>query len=1571
MEIKDLIARVKEYNKTLPIDKSNFERALYKNTQEANYYIYFDRITGPQYVDNDPEVFLKKHHHFSKILKTTSYLLDVYIKHVKEYSMNKDYLRISARSSHLSDHYTYLLSKIGSFYLYEGGDLDLKTLIYGGYRNLNIDFSPVIGAYLLLNDEKAIAYTKDVLLSENNTGVLTRDLIIAIEMCHNEELHNLLLQVFLAARLQEGLRQSVAETCDEFTLEFFKKALNVIIDNHLIRYSSIQRAVLTWCGLGTDHFEERDAKVLLSLFDKYVLNKCPIEEALNSDNPLELYIALYAIGIEDNNKAVNIALSYLKDCPSYQVASVLTYLRLSRIFKSEEHLYLFDMYKDNDWIMALFFNRFSQQIVLPKDKAHDYFIKIEKYAREFKTKKKIKTKGFEWFETNLEQYTVINVLHKLLKLNETKETVTSFLPYIKHITYKKDFDEYMKKAKKLIDNDILKNFYIENLNNTNSTLQKECKESLKTISLNEEDLKLIEDKLKSKRSEIRSSVMEIINKQPIDMIIKSHDRLSNCKDEYQKNGAKDIERRYPEVFNIKQEKIFYSKEEGFNLYQPVKIKERSHESYLTIKKEGFFKKLDKIELQYNFKTPKDKIISILKEWNDLYTLHEDDSYKLYGVETTLSQSFRRDFSKKDSIESLPLKDIWLNYYNEHPIDEDTLRTIYILSYTVNSSGYYKQTLTIDKIFDHHDIYCLDDLELTYLHQVLNILNSFYLSKCNHQLKANLELLELFIRNNTHMVLKHQYMNHSYSYSITTHSFIKYLLDSVEKGWQNDEEFRISFDLMYDYYYKYCFKNNRNDTYTPTPLFFVKAYRMDYISRDELFSILFNDNKLSFAFIQAYFHEKGYYLAKPDMALYDLTPYSKEDIQLLRDLLSEVTDSFLNMETHRLNEDTPVTEYLKDIKVIKGLKYIPMILNALGKDSFSRSTWARDKKTVLTQLIRNTYPNPDEDLTLLKGINDTKIVEICMLAPQWIPIFDKYLNWNGFISGCYYFIAHMKDYDVERKKAMIAKYTELEPTDLIDGAFDNQWCKEVYEQLGAKRFDILYKAAKYLCDNAFHTRARKYADACLDKLNKEEVLSQVKDKRNKDLLNAYCIIPLKDDNDLKERYLYIQQFLKESKKFGSQRQASEKRTCEIALINLARNSRYENSTRLTWAMETKIVVDKMEVLKPHKIDDYEVYIEIDEIGKNSICIINPKGKKQKSIPAKIKKLESFIEIQNIHKQWNEQYRRSKKLLEEAMEDRTEFYKEEILTIFENPVIRPMVEKLLFIQDNEIGYIKNNELYCLGISYPLKDKLRIAHCYDLYISGKWQQYQEELFNAKISQPFKQIFRELYTKLEDELDKNISQRYSGYQIQVKKAIGALKSRRWNINYESGIERVYYKDDLVVNLYAEADWFSPSEIEAPAIDYVSFHERKNYKNRIIKDINDITYSEAMRDLDMACSIAYVGGVDPITSFSTIELRKNIILLTAKLMKLNNIIIKDNFAYIDGKLGNYTVHLGSGIIHQKYGSSIHVLPVHSQKRGKLYLPFIDDDPKCQEILSKIIMLSEDYKIKDPSILSQIKPIER
>jgi len=35
-----------------------------------------------------------------------------------------------------------------------------------------------------------------------------------------------------------------------------------------------------------------------------------------------------------------------------------------------------------------------------------------------------------------------------------------------------------------------------------------------------------------------------------------------------------------------------------------------------------------------------------------------------------------------------------------------------------------------------------------------------------------------------------------------------------------------------------------------------------------------------------------------------------------------------------------------------------------------------------------------------------------------------------------------------------------------------------------------------------------------------------------------------------------------------------------------------------------------------------------------------------------------------------------------------------------------------------------------------------------------------------------------------------------------------------------------------------------------------------------------------------------------------------------------------------------------------------------VFLPFIDDDPKTAEIVSKTILLAEDDKLKDPTILA-------
>ena len=176
---------------------------------------------------------------------------------------------------------------------------------------------------------------------------------------------------------------------------------------------------------------------------------------------------------------------------------------------------------------------------------------------------------------------------------------------------------------------------------------------------------------------------------------------------------------------------------------------------------------------------------------------------------------------------------------------------------------------------------------------------------------------------------------------------------------------------------------------------------------------------------------------------------------------------------------------------------------------------------------------------------------------------------------------------------------------------------------------------------------------------------------------------------------------------------------------------------------------------------------------------------------------------------------------------------------------------------------------------------------------------------------------------------------------------------------------DDGIVALFA--DWFSPADTESPTLEYVSFYDRKTGKQKKLSEVPDILYSEVMRDVDLAVSVAHVGGVDPETSHSTIEMRRVIFEFNMELFGLTNVTFEGTHAFIKGTLNSYNIQLGSGVIHKESGGMVNILPVHSQQRGKIFLPFIDEDPRTAEILSKILLLAEDHKIKDPYILQQLR----
>ncbi len=710
---------------------------------------------------------------------------------------------------------------------------------------------------------------------------------------------------------------------------------------------------------------------------------------------------------------------------------------------------------------------------------------------------------------------------------------------------------------------------------------------------------------------------------------------------------------------------------------------------------------------------------------------------------------------------------------------------------------------------------------------------------------------------------------------------------------------------------------------------------------------------------------------------------EEDMNLLRfaaHVYETIIPVILEAELRRGDSPAAYSPGIRGIARIYGATYFSEILSAMGGDTLDRSAhggWGadNDRQSSLSYLLSVCIPAEEDSADTLrqalagKNIPTKRLVEAALFSPEWIPIIGKYLNFNSFESVCYYFMAHMNERFDDKRKAMIAKFTPFSEEELNLGAFDVNWFRSAYNAIGEKDFMMIYDAAKYISDGAKHARARKYADAALGKFDVDETEKTVSDKRNKDLLMAYALIPLKDEADLCRRYLYIQRFRKESKQFGSQRAASEGKAVEMALANLSINAGYSDTLRLTLQMETKIIDDSRSLLEEQIIEGVSLRIAIDESGKASL-ICEKDGKQLKSVPAKLKKNETVLALSSMVKTLTEQYRRTRVMLERSMEDSTVFTFRELTSLSSHPVVYPMLKNLVLVSGDAVGFLSDRGLLDdAGTVQALAGnaEIRIAHPFDLYTRGCWKNYQKVLFENKITQPFRQVFRELYIKTPEESEMLHSLRYAGNQIQPGKTVAALKSRRWVADVEDGLQKVYYKENIVAQIYALADWFSPADIEAPTLEWVCFTNRKTGAEIKIADIPAIIFSEVMRDVDLAVSIAHAGGVDPETSHSTMEMRAAILSFVLPMFRVENVKTEGHYAIVNGKLAEYSIRLGSGVVHQIGGAMIPVLPVHSQHRGKIFLPFVDDDPKTAEIISKVLLFADDSKIKDPMILAEIR----
>jgi len=1524
---------------------------------------------------------------------------------------NLIHLLPQAYTSAHDDNFEY----ISTFY-----DLTIAEQIRCNY--LMADRNPEIfrlwSAAVDMDHTDAFQVLEDIIYNKDAEGKVTQNIIKALLNSDKPAAWKLIEQLLLSAQRQEGLRQVILESLDETSIGAMKHLLRVIVDNDLVRFSSVVRAIDVWVGMGWESEREPAVKKFMQKAIEYIEYPGMIPAAIQSDNNADVFMGLWAQGVYDVQKTVPYLKQLYEKGNVQKRALTLLFADNTRLNEISFPLHLSALDDKELMPLALAVNALHSTIGIHDNANHynqlypDLFNKLHEVYKRI-TVKEITFTGavFSWLKIEFSRGRILMAMIMLVgKYPERIEILTGYMDemdsLMKRMLTLRVLPEYaaydmdFRKGDKAELTDFQHRYAMLILKDR-SEFDTACKVLYHT-QFTPEELSTFPALLKRKAADFRGNIISLLLRQTDKALIAVMQEILKG-DAEQRMAALDIliqlkkkNRLASEsaawIKAFRERKSISSKEEvllsqlggdktndvsaenGYGLFDPAQCVPVTDP---VIDKNNQYEKM-LAKHPYAFSVPVATLKEAIAELCELFEAYKEEEYEEEGFDNVrrkvlLGNVLLLRFSHKDMPvkDDIPLYEVWQGWYEKWGLtSSDLFLMIQAFIYPINAYA---------KIMSKQ------------LPDVGEFVSGRYakLNRYNNPILALLSILNRF----------NPFENaDEFALGATTRMFASMGEEVLQKGTKADgpQDFREGWQQL------------------PGMFLFLKMVKPETMP-DELVGLCWNlyhwrqfsglkesiPHHITPLMVYGRAYEKGI-IGEPDLLRGLMEPEHMRLLSsprrnerefdymgrfpFLQAVFEKARNHVLDIELKRGDLPTSVTFIAEEIQSLYGVNRFAQIIGGLGKTTLQKGYyWGSgdaSKTASFSDLLRQCLALPtdtqeqfNEAMQQIKA-NEQRLIDAAMYAPQWQWFVSNYLGWKGLDSAIWWMHAHTKTTAYESinsiTESAIARYSSLDVEEFKNGAVDKEWFLKAYKEIGAERWPMVYDAAKYITDGNGHRRARIYADVLLGVLNLKEVTEKIAGKRDQDYVRIYGLAPLNKTNKAKDilaRYEFLQQFKKESKQFGAQKQSSEALSIQISLENLARNAGYPDPIRLTWAMETKQVQAILSKETQVQYDDVLIGLVIDENGEADI--VSFKGDKAlKDIPSKYKKDKKVEELNGFKKTLREQFRRSRTGLEEAMLRGDLFLMSEIKELFTHPVIARHLEKLVFIAEEKHGFYKDGTLVnAEGEVSALSDndQLRIAHCTDLYSNGSWPAYQHDAFDKGLQQPFKQIFRELYLITDDERQEvAVSSRYAGHQVQPKQTLALLRSRGWKTNYEQGLQKVYHKEGFAACMYAMADWFSPAEMENPTLETVAFMDLKTYKHVPFDKVHPRIFSEVMRDIDLVVSVAHAGGVDPEASHSSIEMRSVLLQETVRLFKLDNVTVKGSHALIKGTLGEYSVHLGSAVVHRMLSGYLSVLPVHSQHRGRLFLPFMDDDPRTAELLSKVLLLARDNEIQDPTILRQM-----
>jgi hypothetical protein len=1427
----------------------------------------------------------------------------------------------------------------------------------------------------------------------------------ALLCCSRPQAWEFMEKMLLAAQRQEGLRQVILETIDEAHPGAFRRMLRLILDHNLIRFSSVVRAADVWFELLWDSATPGGIKRTIEQVLRFLEDPAARDEAIVREPAETLYIALWSLGFEDVQAAIPRAAALLKD-PVVERRFVAVHF-LDQVGLPAARRELLGCLDDPDLRVALR----AYASCRNEEGGPDLWDAAIKLLERTPAKPwELPPLVWPWATTDVARGDLAGDLVDFLG----KRPATALLPYLKDMTGwgRVEAVEALIQLKRW--DAATRDALFGLVGDRDSWVRDRALEALKKCDVTEEDAIRVEALLTRKSSGIRQGVLGLLRKQKTPQALASADRLLASKKQPQRLAGLELLRQL-----VEKKRAVDACRERARAYQdrfpdPDEEELLHLDAILDVKRvvptlDDALGLMDPAARTKPVPPQPRKVIlctpaalACLQALDQLIAENQRTSLTLISSEGSEEMllgnidcwSFPDPDPNRTVDEDrlhLPLFDLWERWYESRPKgqrDRDGLELVRAIVWCSHGPAEWKR---LQKRFG----------------------------------KKWGDWLTFMVNGQTPVKVKHDLVEPVLRWLVRLHppaGAAGFLLDVLETGFamvpedvrkqvvdiddwhKRDRDWRVDSPIepWWDEVDRY--RELLPDTWTeqhevrlwqllhwrdqPEPgvarvrpflEYLVAGFRAGQASEADVLDQLIGPHGShdSFGELQQLTSRRAAELA---------------ECPALVPIVERVTERILEIELARGELSTAASAPASRIQSLTGLDTLLRLLRALSKKNFARHEWGTGRVEVLTHLVRVTYPGKDDTPELFAasvkeaGLKQERLLELAFLAPQWLDHVEHALGWPGLKEAVWWFLAHMpfgregvgetasSEGETSPWERILRERTPLSDEDRANGAVDTVWFHNVFAPLRRRRWDALAAAAKYGCSDNSHKKAILLAEVLQGRAKKSELVANIRDRKLKESVRLLGLLPLPEgerrEADLLSRYKVLVEYRRYARSLGPMSREDAVRTAQVGLENLARTAGYPDPLRLEWAMEAAQLADLAAGPVSVTHDGVTVTLAIDADSQPELTV--QRGDKPlKAIPPAVRKHRKVAELTERRTELKRSASRVKQSLEVAMIRGDTFTGLELRQLFSHPLLRPLLERLVLIGEGIIGFptaqgqaLEGHD----GKLEPIKpeEKLRIAHAFDLFSGGAWQHWQHNCFQRERVQPFKQVFRELYLLTQPERDEGaVSHRYAGQQVNPSQAMALWGSRGWTTRDE--VSKTFHDLGIVAQVSFRHHGWTPLQVEGLTLDGVEFRRRGEYRPMPLVEVPAIVFSEVMRDCDLVVSIAHRGGVDPEASASTVDMRAALLRETCALLGISNYKIQKQHVLIDGHLGNYSVHLGSAVVHRQPGGALCIVPVHAQHRGRLFLPFADDDPRTAEVVSKVILLARDHEIQDPTILDQLR----